>query len=200
MEQPESLSYILGSLLRQKKMNSEKENIKKLYQMVCASEFKINLPETVIPGSDSYFGYNKELEREPCHCLDLDKGSESSPSISIFLSEMWNPTLCSLPKRLCPHRPVLTLFATTGFGHFFTFAEWKQAHLPLCFSSAVQTPCTLLCLWSVTPDVLSGIPYRLSCLVMDSLPQRSSHSCVSCERTELLAVHEAEENQHKSQS
>lgn len=70
--------------------------------MVCASEFKINLPETVIPGSDSYFGYNKELEREPYHCLDLDKGSESNPCISIFLDEMWNPTLCSLPKKSLP--------------------------------------------------------------------------------------------------
>ena len=55
--------------------------------MDCASEFKINLLETVIPGFHSHFGYKEESGREPQHCLELDKGPDSSPCISIFPAE-----------------------------------------------------------------------------------------------------------------
>lgn len=63
-----------------------------------ASEFKINLPETINPGSYSHFGFKEELERKPIHCLELNKGTESSCCISIFLGEIQNSAIC--PKGL----------------------------------------------------------------------------------------------------
>lgn len=78
LEQSESLNYILGlSLTREGK--TRRRSMWVLYQKVCASEFKITSPATVVPGLCSHFGDNEELERNPHHCVGLDKGSDSSP-------------------------------------------------------------------------------------------------------------------------
>lgn len=62
-------------------MNSEEANIKRPYQMAYASEVKINLLETVIPGPYSHPCYNEEPEREPHHRLETSQ-RESGPCIS----------------------------------------------------------------------------------------------------------------------
>lgn len=59
-----------------------------------------------------------------------------------------------------------------------------------------HTPSTLLWLWGVALLFLWPLlQARRPCSVVDPLPERGSHSCVSRQRPRLLAVHEAEENQ-----
>lgn len=157
--------------------------------MDCASELKINLLETVISGFYSYFGHNEESGREPQHSLELDKSSDSSPCSAIFLGKMQKvPALWTQE---------FTHIAMCSFCLLLLDLVMPASSLP---SATIHTLHMLLWLRSVTPNVLSGIPCRLSHSVVDSLPRRSSHSCVSHERTKLLGACKAEENQHKSQS
>ena len=159
MQQPEGLSDIRGTPWGWEEggneLTGEGEDEKALSEWAVLRSTKQKVPETVTPGSCPHFGWDKDSEGEPPHCLELDRSTESVPCIFIFLEEMWNSALG--PKGLghidlsglcvCSSQTWLLLSARS-------LSPPSLLCLPLCTRS------TLLWLRRVTPAVLPGLPCR----------------------------------------
>ena len=172
-------------------MNSEKGIMKKLYQNTQC--FGVSSKVTRNCNSkDPLLALAVKIQKENHPLgLEVEKGTEIIPCRITFLEEMQNS---ALGPKVPGHTDQSGLRICSPWTWLLLSCELKLAPFLLGFVSP-HTPSTLLWLRGVALLPPRPLLQARPCWVVDPLLEGGSHSCVSGQRPELLAGHEAEEKQ-----